>query len=218
MCRRPVGDDGAAFGLFIWMVSGLLLIALTFFVFAQAAVSRSDSQSAADAAALAAVREARDDIYDDFLDVLEDEELEGLEDILDGADFGSDSACAAAAAMAAQNDAELVECAPVPAGQGYRVVVQNAVGESVIPGTEDQHARAEATAVLGTLCADASDGGDGGDDGGGEGDEGDEGEEEEEEEDEPVRLSCDDGDWEFDASDADALPMARDLFRIYLDD
>jgi hypothetical protein len=46
------------------MVSGLLLIALIFFVFAQAAFTRSGGQSAADAAALAAVREARDQLYD----------------------------------------------------------------------------------------------------------------------------------------------------------
>ena len=47
------------FPLYIWLVTGLLLLALTFFVFAQAAVVRSGAQSAADAAALAAASPRR---------------------------------------------------------------------------------------------------------------------------------------------------------------
>ncbi|WP_165987855.1 hypothetical protein [Streptomyces sp. YIM 98790] len=216
MPRRPVGDDGAAFALYIWMVSGLLLVALTFFVFAQAAVTRSAGQSAADAAALAAVREARDGLYDDFLGMLDGDDLDDLQDILDGRDFASDRACQAAAAMAARNKANLVDCDPVTARQGYRVVVetQETVGESVIPGTETQTATAEATAVLGGLCAGGRQDGGGTEGGETEGTGEDDGPAEEA----PVRLACDDRDWEFDLQDEAALPAARDLFRIYLED
>jgi Flp pilus assembly protein TadG len=100
------------------MVTGLLLLAFVFFVFAQAATTRSDAQSAADAAALAAAHEARDHLYDRFLDDLGGDGE--LDDILAGEEFPTESACdEAAPRLAARNNADMASCGPrdcVPVG------------------------------------------------------------------------------------------------------
>ena len=181
------------------MVSGLLLIALIFFVFAQAAYTRSGGQSAADAAALAAVREARDQLYDRFLDAVDAADAidDGdLRDILDGEDYQTPSACDAAAELADRNDSGVTSCTPDQARTGYRVAVETrrTVGDSVIPGTENSTARASATAVIRSLCQLDSAGED------------------------RIELECEDRDWDFDPADEDQLPEARDLFRIHLED
>lgn len=180
------------------MVSGLLLIAFGFFVFARAAVLRGSGQSAADAAALAAAQEARDHLFDDFLEALEDhEDEEELNDTLAAEDFAVGSACGEAAPrLAGQNNADVVSCTADEERRGYTVaiVTRDTVGDSVIPGTEDQQASLAATAVIHGLCeaesASAT----------------------------RVELSCEDQDWSFDPGDEDNIPEARDLFRVYLDD
>ncbi|RKN46987.1 hypothetical protein [Streptomyces hoynatensis] len=222
------------------MVAGLLTVALLFFVVAQAAVTRSGGQSAADAAALAAAQEAADHFLDDFLaaadraaaedgdreegedgeddgengenpgdedagedeDPGRDEELdEDLEDILDGDDPVTGPACQAAARLAADNDADLTACELAGDRPGFHVRVEthDTVGNSLLPGTEDRTATAEATAVIDGLCRLDTD--------------------EEPDEDGHIRLSCDeDRNWSIDPGDADQLPEARDLFKVYLED
>ncbi|ARQ68859.1 hypothetical protein [Streptomyces marincola] len=181
------------------MVTGLLLVAFMFFVFARAAVLRNGGQSAADAAALAATHEARDRLYERFLDAIGEDADEDadLEDILDGDDFEVGSACGEAAPrLASSNDAGIESCGVASGRAGYtvRVATTETVGDTVIPGTESQRAYAGATAVLEGLCQVAS------------------------EEPDLVELECEDGDWSFDPADEEELPEARDLFRVSLED
>ena len=195
--RAGLGSRGAVFPLYIWMITGLLTIAFLFFVFAQAAVTRSSAQSAADAAALAAARESRDQLYDGFLEVLDDEDGD-LEDILDGDGARTGAPCEAAApSLAAENGAEVISCATPDSGLTYTVRVRTLepVGESLLPGTENEYAEAEATAVVGGLCRLTS------------------------EEEDRIEFSCEeDRDWSFDPGDEDELPDARDMFRVHLED
>jgi hypothetical protein len=195
-CRAP-GERGAVFPLYIWMVTGLLVIALAFFVFAQAAVIRNGGQSAADAAALAAATEARDGLYDDFLDAIDGDG--DLGDVLTGEDFQTytEAACEdAAPQLAASNDADVSSCDPDAERTGYIVGVttRDTLGNTVIPGTESQAANAEATAVIRALCEVENEGG-------GE-----------------IELSCEDEDLSFDPDDEDELPEARELFQVHLAD
>lgn len=80
----------------------------------------------------------------DWLDWLDPEELEGGE------------AAAAADALAAENDAAVTGFAgaTVAGYLGYAVDIQTnyTVGDSIIPGTETQHANAHATAVIEPRC------------------------------------------------------------------
>ncbi|MFC8667405.1 pilus assembly protein TadG-related protein [Streptomyces sp. NPDC057199] len=140
--------------MYIWLTGILLFAAFAFFAFAQAASARNGAQSAADAAALAAAQSARDDLIEDlgeavggdadWLDWLDPEELEGGE------------AAAAAAALAAENDAAVTGFGDttVAGFLGYEVEIQTnyTVGDSIIPGTENQHANADATAVIEPRC------------------------------------------------------------------
>lgn len=176
-------------------MTGLLLLAFTFFVFAQAAVVRSGAQSAADAAALAAAQEARDQMFENLLGAADEEDAE---DALEGIDE-TGSACEEAARLAARNDAEVTSCQAADVGREYTVdvVSTDTVGDSVIPGTEEQTARTQATAVIGALCDDAEEDGD------------------------RIELSCEDRDWTIDPDDEDSgddVPEARDLFEVYLED
>ncbi|MGW7292220.1 hypothetical protein ACWGIB_07500 [Streptomyces xiamenensis] len=164
------------------------MVAFTFFVFAQASVVRSGGQSAADAAALAAAQEARDRLLDSGGD---------WEDILAGDGFAVDSACAEAGRLAARNDATVVSCDADRARIGYTVTVRTSrtVGESIIPGTENQTAQVRATAVIRGLCDVTSD------------------------EDDLVELSCEEERrWSFDPEREETWPDARDLFQVYLDE
>jgi hypothetical protein len=176
------------------MVSGLLLIALMFFVFAQAAFTRSGGQSAADAAALAAAKEGRERLYDRFLDAIDGGG--DLGDILAGEGYRTGAACDAAAELAARNSADVISCVEATARPGYRVEIRtrDSVGESVIPGTEDQTAQASATAVITGICRVGS------------------------EDEDRIELDCDEGSWGFDPRDYDELPEPRDLFKIHLED
>jgi hypothetical protein len=155
-----LGDRGQTLPLYIWLTGILLLAAFAFFVFAQAASARNGAQSAADAAALAAAQDSRDELMagleaaighdDDWLDWLNGDRFEGA------------GATAAAERLAAANDST-VSGGAVPTMvngyPGYQVMVETryTVGKSIIPGTESQHARAEATAVIEPRCTFAQD-------------------------------------------------------------
>ncbi len=196
LIRGADRERGAVFPLYIWMVTGLLVIAVTLFVFARAAVLRSSGQSAADAAALAAATEARDQLYGDFLDAVDGDD--DLGDILAGEDLDVPEACGVAAPRLADlNDAVLEDCDETGGRAGYTVWVttNGALGDTVIPGVDaDQRWNGSATAVIRGLC------------------------EVEDEGAAEVELNCEEGDLTFDPGDEDELPEARELFQVYLED
>ncbi|GAA2242704.1 hypothetical protein GCM10010145_06270 [Streptomyces ruber] len=134
----------------------MLFAALAVFVFAQAASARNGAQSAADAAALAAAQQARDELVLDLGDVIgEDADwLDWLD--LPGEALTVGDAEAAARQLAADNDSavEAFQQRQVDGRPGFQVDVRTnyAVGESIIPGTENMRARASATAVIQPRC------------------------------------------------------------------
>ncbi|MEU1119231.1 MULTISPECIES: pilus assembly protein TadG-related protein [unclassified Streptomyces] len=146
-------DRGQTLPIYIWLTGILLFVAFAFFAFAQAASARNGAQTAADAAALAAAQDARDELVDglevaigdgdDWLDWLVGDRFEGL------------GAQAAANALAAENDSTVsVTRDEVNGYPGFRADVETnyTVGDSIIPGTESQHAKAHATAVIKPRC------------------------------------------------------------------
>ncbi|MFB7291779.1 pilus assembly protein TadG-related protein [Actinacidiphila glaucinigra] len=155
MSRRFADDGGQTLGIYIVAVAALFFLAFAYFAVGQAASVRNTAQTAADAAALAAARETRDSVRDDFLDALEDGDLDELEDLLAGNGMSGTGACGAAGSYAAQNDADLEECVLVSGPNGATVVLRTrgTVGDSVIDGTQDMHARATATGVVEARCS-----------------------------------------------------------------
>lgn len=162
--------------------------------------------------------EARGGDGDDWLDWLTGDKYEGTE------------AAAAADRLAAQNDAEVIggpDDAEVNGSPGYWVEVRtlHAVGDTIIPGTENDKAKAHATAVIEPRCdlptgADADPSPDplpDPDDGNGGG-----GTEDPEPrpEPQPVELICDGDPVEIDPGDFDPadLPDASLLFSVHLAD
>lgn len=142
--------------LYIWVTGMLLFVSLAFFAFAQAASARNGAQSAADAAALAAAQDARDQLIEGLGDAIEAGEGEDWLDWLDGDMFTGDGAAAAADALAAENDAHVsgfsgTEVNGFP-GFDVEVTTDYTVGDSIIPGTENQHAKADATAIIKPRC------------------------------------------------------------------
>ncbi|MCW7946800.1 hypothetical protein AAW14_33535 [Streptomyces hygroscopicus] len=140
----------------MWLTGILLFAALAFFVFAQAASARNGAQSAADAAALAAAQDSRTELMTRLQDAIghDDHWL----DWLNGSQFEGTGATAAAERLANDNDATVPGGAvptTVNGYPGYRVAIETryTVGKSIIPGTETQHARAVATAVIQPRCA-----------------------------------------------------------------
>ncbi|MET9432649.1 pilus assembly protein TadG-related protein [Streptomyces sp. NPDC006551] len=213
MARRT-GDAGQAFPIYVTVVGGLLFLAFAYFAVGQAAATRNGAQTAADAAALAAAHSARDQLRDGWLGVIANPSA--WPDYLDGGRFESDEACGRAGVFAAKNDAELWgdECVPVDGTEeGFRVTVRTrgTVGASVIPGTDERHAIATATAVVEPRCtfdapeseptpapAETPD------------------REDAEEEGKPILgLSCDGVPWEIDPENP-TLPSAADLFIVRL--
>ncbi|GGT83239.1 pilus assembly protein TadG-related protein [Streptomyces lateritius] len=155
MTDRPTGDSGQAFPIYITVVAGLLFLAFAYFAVGQAAATRNGAQTAADAAALAAAQDARDQLRDGWLEVILDPDA--WERFLSGEGYTATMACERAETFAAKNDADLWGdgCVRLPLGEeGFRVQVRTryTVGASLIPGTERQHATAEATAVLEPRC------------------------------------------------------------------
>ncbi|MZD07237.1 hypothetical protein GTW43_19405 [Streptomyces sp. SID5785] len=197
------GDRGSTLPIYIWLTGILLFVALAFFAFAQAASARNSAQSAADAAALAAAQSARDELMDGLGEALGDEADDWL-DWLDGDGFDGADAAAAASQLAADNDADVIggpSATTVDGYPGYQVEIETryTVGDTIIPGTENQKAKAHATAVIQPRCdipADADPG-------------------------KPVELNCDGGDIEIDPGDFDDpadLPDASALFSVHLAD
>ncbi|MFD3355098.1 pilus assembly protein TadG-related protein [Streptomyces fradiae] len=157
--RRHGRDSGQASPLYAFMVASLLFLALAFLAVGQAGATRNGAQSAADAAALAAAKESRDRFDLGLLDG------PGWEDLFGGELTGEDG-CAAAHAYAAANGASVSECGALGDGRwGFRVTVRSVkpVGDTILPGTEGDHAVATATAVVQSRCTfeAADDGADG---------------------------------------------------------
>ncbi|MFF9629601.1 pilus assembly protein TadG-related protein [Streptomyces fradiae] len=147
LCSRR--DRGQASPLYVFMLVSLLFLALAFFAVGQAGATRNGAQSAADAAALAAAKESRDRFDLGLLDG------PGWEDLFGGELTGEDG-CAAAHTYAAANGASVSACGALGDGRwGFRVTVRSVkpVGDTILPGTEGQHASATATAVVLPRCS-----------------------------------------------------------------
>ncbi|WP_340385138.1 pilus assembly protein TadG-related protein [Streptomyces sp. SS7] len=190
---RRRGDAGQAFPIYLTVVAGLLFLAFAYFAVGQAAVNRNGAQTAADAAALAAAQETRNELADEWvLDVLDPAKWQG---IFDG--NGGTNTCWRADQLAEMNDAT-VQCSP-DGLLSYRVRAQTnrTVGDSVVPGTADRQAHANAVAVIEPLCTfdPPTDGA---------------------EVDVLPTLECDDGDWVLDPENLTDLPGPEDLFDVHL--
>ncbi|MEU0224061.1 pilus assembly protein TadG-related protein [Streptomyces sp. NPDC006284] len=196
MALREDGDAGQAFPIYITVVGGLLFLALAYLAVGQAAATRSEAQTAADAAALAAALETRDYLAGEWLtNVLEPDTWQ---DIFTG-DVPTPDACWRAHELAASNDAS-VDCT-ADGMLRYTVVAETngTVGDTIVPGTEDQRATESASAVIEARCDFKPLAEDAGDDV------------------LPV-LSCKGEDWEFDPDDLSVLPEPEDLFDVHLAD
>ncbi|MEU3373340.1 pilus assembly protein TadG-related protein [Streptomyces sp. NPDC006711] len=157
-------DRGQAFPIYIVMVAGLLFLAFAFFAVGQASATRNGAQGAADAAALAAAQRAREELGPRVLAAL----------MSPGGPAGifNDGAVIAdahdeAVGFAARNHADLSAFSSRPYGAGrfaftVSTRTQYTVGKSVIPGTEDEHGTASATAVIELRCSLPPGGGAGG--------------------------------------------------------
>ncbi|HZG03381.1 MAG TPA: pilus assembly protein TadG-related protein [Streptomyces sp.] len=205
-------DAGQAFPIYITAVAGLLFLAFAYFAVGMASASRNDAQGAADAAALAAAQDARDGLRDDLLELFDPDVWEyllsgeGLDDTV--------GPCGRAAEFAQKNGAERIGCDPVYSPSGFTVEVRNTepVGDSLIPGTENEYATATATAVIEPRCrlGEAEDPGGGG--------------EANEEDKQAHELLCDgiDDPIEIDPDRLedleDVLPDPEDLFSVHLAD
>ncbi|WP_372411903.1 pilus assembly protein TadG-related protein [Streptomyces luteireticuli] len=192
-------DAGQAFPVYVVAVAGLLFVALAVFAVGMAGAARNGARSAADASALAAAQSYRDEVFAGFLRDL------GTADAgrrwLTGLGDPPRAACSEAARLAGSNDADDERCR-ITAGPGpatsFEVTARTrkAVGTSVVPGTEDVHARATARAVLEPRCRP------------GPGDVPHAG---------PFLLECDDGrELTVDPGHPDPLLDAKDLFAVRL--
>ncbi|GHH90085.1 pilus assembly protein TadG-related protein [Streptomyces capillispiralis] len=149
--RRPHGDAGQAFPIYITVVGGLLFLAFAYFAVGQAAANRNGAQTAADAAALAAAQDTRDQLADRWVqDLLDPAEWQA---IFDGDVEGLAFSCGRAQELAARNDAHVVGC-DLAGLLGYEVEVRTnkTVGDSIVPGTEERQSTATATAVIEPRC------------------------------------------------------------------
>ncbi|MFE0800966.1 pilus assembly protein TadG-related protein [Streptomyces sp. NPDC058812] len=191
---RRHGDAGQAFPIYITVVGGLLFLALAYLAVGQAAATRSEAQTAADAAALAAALETRDQLADHWLaNVLEPD---SWQDVFEG-EVPVSNTCWRANELAARNDAT-VNCYP-DGLLGYTVVAETneTVGDTIVPGTEDQKATESATAVIEARCSielPAEDSADGA----------------------LPRLSCEGEEWDLKPDDLLDLPRPEDLFDVHL--
>lgn len=188
-------DAGQAFPIYITVVGGLLLLAFAYLAVGQAAANRNGAQTAADAAALAAAQDTRDQLAQQWAEEIRDPAK--WQDIFEGAPAVKES-CPRAYELAAENEAHVTSCAPTgPLGYEVEVEADKSVGDSVVPGTEDVHAKASAKAVIEPLCtfelpgestADAA----------------------------LPRLTCKDRDWDVDPAQPADLPEPKDLFDVHL--
>ncbi|CAL9451547.1 hypothetical protein SUDANB126_02473 [Streptomyces sp. enrichment culture] len=181
------------------MVGGLLFLAFAYFAVGQAAANRNDAQTAADAAALAAAQDRRDQLAGAWVQNLLDPTE--WQDIFDGESDGLGLSCWRADQLAAQNDATVTSCAP-DGTLGYTVVVEtnDAVGNSIVPGTEDKKSQETATAVIEPRCAFELPTEEAGDD-------------------TLPPLICEGTEWELDPKGPEELlPKPEDLFDVHLAD
>ncbi|MFJ1745354.1 pilus assembly protein TadG-related protein [Streptomyces sp. NPDC088116] len=148
-------EAGQAAPIYITMVAGLLFLALAFFAVGQAGASRNGTQAAADAAALAAAQESRDQFRGELLDNLLTPGY--LDDIFNGDPLGTTHGCVVAARFAHGNKADLDGAGGCRAlsdrwGFAVSVVSQKPMGDSILSGTKNERATAEATAVVEPRC------------------------------------------------------------------
>ncbi|KOX30289.1 pilus assembly protein TadG-related protein [Streptomyces ardesiacus] len=197
MRLRANDDTGQAFPIYITVVGGLLFLALAYFAVGQAAATRSEAQTAADAAALAAALETRDRLADQWITHVRQPDT--WQDIFEG-QAPVPNGCWRAHELAARNDAS-VECEP-DGPLSYTVVAEtnDTVGDTIVPGTEDRRARQTATAVIEARCwfdplpEDSDDKA-------------------------LPSLSCKGGeDWELKPDDLTVLPNPEELFDVHLAD
>ncbi|MEU9098253.1 pilus assembly protein TadG-related protein [Streptomyces sp. NPDC048361] len=154
-------DRGQAFPIYVVMVAGLLFLAFAFFAVGQASATRNGAQGAADSAALAAAQRAREELGPRVMLALTTPG--GLDNLFTDGVVLAD-ARAEAANFAAKNHADLLTLDPRPGGVGkftFKASVQTkyTVGKSVIPGTEQDHGTATATAMIELRCGLPPDGG-----------------------------------------------------------
>jgi hypothetical protein len=189
------------------VVAGLLFLAFAYFAVAQAVDKRSGAQTAADSAALAASQDARDQLLNGLLDSLLDPDA--WEDLVNGQGVEFTGACAQAQSFAARNDADLVGqgCQRVDDGFTVTVETRGTVGDSIVPGTENKHAQATATAVIEPLCGIKPSHSDDG--------KPDKGKDKKKPK---LELECGDQDWIIDPEDIADRPDAADLFSVHLKD
>jgi hypothetical protein len=181
------------------VVGGLLFLAFAYLAVGQAAANRNGAQTAADAAALAAAQETRDQLAADWVENVLDPAK--WQDIFDGLAEGLSPSCWRAEQLAAQNDATLDACASDGAMRyTVDVTTDKPVGDSIVPGTEDKHAKASATAVIEPRCTFELPDTDAGDE-------------------VLPGLDCDGGEeWNLDPDDLTVLPEPEDLFDVHLAD
>ncbi|MFJ8084189.1 pilus assembly protein TadG-related protein [Streptomyces sp. NPDC096205] len=194
---RRRGDSGQAFPIYITVVAGLLFLALAYLAVGQAAANRNGAQTAADAAALAAALEARDQLAQAWAeDVLDPTKWQ---DIFNGTGPAVD-ACWRAYDLAAVNDATANGCGHPDGPLSFEVTVTaaEAVGDSIVPGTEGMKSTASAKAVIESRCTYPP--------------------AEEPADDALPELTCDGEVWELDPEDLDELPKPEDLFDVHLAD
>ncbi|MFE9196529.1 pilus assembly protein TadG-related protein [Streptomyces albidoflavus] len=197
--RPPIrADRGQALPLFIWVAGAVLFAAFAFFAFAQAAVARNGAQSAADAAALAAAQDERAELIEGLVEAIIEQDDDWLDWLNAEGSVGA-GAEDAAVRLASGNGSQVIgfNRVVIDGNPASRVEVRTrfSVGETVIPGTESQHARAGAVAVIVPRCEvdDAST--------------------------DAVEFSCEgSGDYSFDADSFSEteLPDASVLFMVHL--
>jgi len=196
------------------VVASLLFLAFAYFAVGQAAATRNGAQGAADAAALAAAQEARDQLGRDLLgSVLKPG---NWEDLFNGKGFGYGESCEEAERFAKSNKAKVIVCdRHYGRHDGFTVKVESldGFGESVIPGTENEKSRTEATAVIEPLCTFEAEP----EPEPGESDDADNGEDDDKTV-SPGTLKCDGKDLPIDPENHDWLPDLADLFTVRLVD
>ncbi|MGW3507213.1 pilus assembly protein TadG-related protein [Streptomyces sp. NPDC000994] len=197
MQRRSYDDAGQAFPIYITVVAGLLFLAFAYLAVGQAAANRNLAQTAADAAALAAAQDTRDQLAGKWAETVLDPTQ--WQDLLDG-DAAQMKGCWRAAQLAQLNEAHVDDCQPSLLRYTVYVQTDKSVGESIVPGTEDKHSKAHASAVIEPLCTfDPPD----------EGSEG---------KDVLPRLTCKNRNWDLDPQHLTGLPRPEDLFDVHLAD
>ncbi|MFG3486951.1 hypothetical protein [Streptomyces sp. NPDC047972] len=189
-----------------------MFLAFAYFLVAEAAVTRNDAQTAADAAALAAAQDAREQLRAGWLDVILDPSQ--WDAFVRGDEFESSPACASAADLAVKNGAAMSDCVDITAeeGRGFSVTVRTTAADA------DQ-ATATADAVVEARCTfEPPDPTPPPTPTPTEPEEGEEGEDGEEEEPGPIAgLSCRGEPWVIDPA-APELPDVTDLFTVRLSD